>query len=142
MAATVRKWAVEEKAAVEQKAAAMEKAAVTEMAARQQATSLGAMSPEGLLPGQPGAVFMFMGGFALTQPPELVNWRAVWQAAGRDDLYAFVRKEGKWWIGRGESLHDRQSGGCKIVAAGLHGWVASVAAEPDALTPDQVKRGW
>jgi hypothetical protein len=85
---------------------------------------------------------MFMGGFALTQPPELVNRRAVWQAAGRDDLYAFVRKEGKWWIGRGGSLHDRQSGGCRIAAAGLHGWVASAAAEPDALTPDQVKRGW
>ena len=47
---------------------------------------------EGQQPGEPGA--LFMGVFALTKPLQMVNRRAVWQAAGGQDWYAFGMHSG------------------------------------------------
>jgi hypothetical protein len=109
-------------------ATAAERAAREEAAARQAGEAAGDLVFEGLQPGEPGAGRM--GVFELTD--QTANGRPVWQAAGGKDEYAFVGSTGRWFIGDGENMRTGQ-------AAGL---VMSVAAEPGALTPDQVQGGW
>jgi hypothetical protein len=120
----VRSWTADERAAAE-------RAQQQEAAARQAAEAVGDIVFEGLQPGEPGA--HETGGFELTE--NAANGRAVWQAAGAEKrwgLYTFFGTGGKWWIGNGESMRAGKDAG----------WVASAAAEPDALTPDQVEGGW
>jgi ubiquitin len=85
---------------------------------------------EGLRPDEPGAAYMC--GFTLLEPLKMVNRRAVWQAAGGWDWFAFFGSNGGWTIGNGANMR----------AGKATGWLCSAAAEPDALTPDQVQGGW
>ena len=94
------------------------------------AVALGGLVFEGLQPSEPGAAYI--GGFELMEPLQVFNRRAVWRAVGGNDRYTFVASNGRWWISRGESMRTGKD----------EGWVCSVAAEPGALTPDQVTGGW
>jgi hypothetical protein len=60
---------------------------ITSNQAKEAAASVGVVVFEGQQPGEPGA--LFMAAFALTKPLKMVNRRAVWQAAGGQDWYAF-----------------------------------------------------
>ena len=112
------------------KAAAAEQAQQEEAAAAAAAALVGELVFEGQPAGAPGA--NTMGVFGPMQPAKMVNRRAVWQAADGKDRYAYFADDGKWYINDGESMR----------AGKARGWVCSAAAEPDALTPDQVKGGW
>jgi hypothetical protein len=70
-----------------------------------------------------------------------IHDRGVWRACPRwgghrhcpeGDWYCYFASDGRWWINTYEHM-------CTRKASGL---ICSVAAEPDALTPTQVKRGW
>ena len=112
------------------KAAAVAEVKTTVSKARQQALDIGDMVFEGQQPGEQGVEVM--GVFQLTVPLQMVNRRAVWQAAGALDQFVYITGDGKWLIGTGATMREGKA----------EGWVCAVAAEPDALTPDQVKGGW
>ena len=97
-------------------------------AGRQAAEAVGGIVFEGPQPGEPGAEYT--GGFELTE--QTANGWPVWQAAGGLDRYAFVGSNSRLFIGNGKSMR----------AGKASGWVRSAAAEPGALTPDQVQGGW
>jgi hypothetical protein len=99
-----------------------------EQAARQAADAVGDLVFEGLQPGEPGA--QFTGVFELTG--QTANGRSAWQVAGGKDQFAFFACDGKWWIYNREGMRAGKDAG----------WVMSGAAEPGALTPDQVQGGW
>jgi hypothetical protein len=103
-----------------------------EAAARQQAVSTGDIVFEGQQPGEAGDEYMH--GFELAAPLKMVNGRAVWQALGHMHLCVFLADNGVWYIG--------DLAKTPMCAGKAGGWVRSIAAEPDALTPDQVKGGW
>jgi hypothetical protein len=74
-----------------------------------------------------------MGGFELMEPPLAVNGRPVYRAAGGKGLYFYFASVSHWCVSPDEA--DMRAG--KATGA-----LGSAAAEPDALTPDQVKSGW
>ena len=66
------------------------------------------------------------------EPVTMVNRRAVWRAVDGKDRFVFLASDDRWYVYSTARMRTGAPGG----------WVCSVAAEPDALTPDQVKGGW
>jgi hypothetical protein len=60
------------------------------------------------------------------------NERRVWQQEGKKDRYAYFGSTGNWTIGDGADMRAGKGAG----------QVVSAAAEPGALTPNEVKGGW
>jgi hypothetical protein len=111
--------------------------------ARQQALRVGDVQfymPLSLLPRPSGKhdlesfkrMMESFGGYELTQPMKIVNGRPVWQSYANPWMFVFFASNGRWYI----------SDGADMRAGKPRGWVSSSAVEPEALTPDAVKRGW
>jgi hypothetical protein len=125
-------WTTKEKQlAAEARREAAEAAQFEEEEARQLAVGTDAVVFEGQPMGEPHADTM--GGFSLVRPLLMMNRRGVWCAAHRAEVVrVWYGSSKKWLVGSEASMRAG-----KDVA-----WMTTANAEPDALTPVQVKGGW
>ena len=107
-----------------------EEARRQEEEARLQAVHTGPVIVEGQKAGEPGA--KCMGVFELMEPPLLMNGRAVYQKAG-GSMYFYFGSDTKWHISAERAMRAGKAKG---------GYMCSAAAQPNALTPEQVKGSW
>jgi hypothetical protein len=98
----------------------------------EEARRAGAVMLEGQPAGRPRAEWM--GGFELMEPLLAVNGRPVYRAANGADRYFYFWSDSTWTVSNEEDMR----GGREGEGADVY----STAAEPDALTPDQVKGSW